>query len=257
MGLDASATQSFESFCVIIPMYNEARNAETCVHAVSRQLETIPYRSKLIVIDDGSDDGTGSILARLEPLCPRLLLLRHPRNAGYGAALRTGMERAVRDGYCYALFMDSDLTNDPADISRFVERMERGFDLIKASRYVPRGGMKGVPWKRRAISAAGNCVARILFGMGLRDCTNGFRAVRSGILAKMELKEKGFPIIMEELYYCKFLVKSCCEFPVVLTDRSEDQRGTSFSYNPETFRKYLDYGLRAFCGIRPALRKDT
>jgi dolichol-phosphate mannosyltransferase len=238
-------------------MYNEAGNAETCVRAVCARLERIPHSSALIVIDDGSADGTGDILKHLEPLFPRLLLLRHTRNAGYGAALRTGIEKAVRDGYTYALFMDSDLTNNPDDIPRFVEKMESDVDLIKASRYVPGGQMKGVPWKRRMISAAGNRVAHILFGMGLRDCTNGFRAVKTRILARMKLIEKGFPIIMEELYYCKFLAKSCSEIPVVLTNRTKEQRGTSFSYRPQTFGKYLHYGLKAFRGIRPVFREDT
>jgi dolichol-phosphate mannosyltransferase len=235
-------------------MYNEASNAEACVRAVCARLESIPYRSTLIVIDDGSGDGTGKILMEIEAEFPRLLVLRHSRNAGYGAALRTGMERAVRDGYTYALFMDSDLTNDPADIPRFIEKMECGVDLIKASRFVQPGGMKGVPWQRRIISAAGNRVASILFGMGLKDCTNGFRAIRTSILARMDLTEKAFSVIMEELYYCKFLAKSCVEIPVVLTNRSQDQRATSFSYKPETFRRYLYYALKAFRGITPTFR---
>jgi dolichol-phosphate mannosyltransferase len=235
-------------------MFNEENAAETCVRRVCAALEAIPYPNRLIVVDDGSRDRTAEILTVLEGSLPRLRVVRHARNAGYGAALRTAVGQARRDGYDYALFMDSDLTNDPADIARFVQKMEQGIDVIKASRYVAGGGMAGVPRNRRWISRAGNTVARFLYGMSLKDCTNGFRAVKVSILARMQLAENGFPIIMEELYHCKFLAKTWCEIPVVLTSRN-DQRGTSFSYRPETFKKYLQFGLRAFFCIRPAVRE--
>jgi dolichol-phosphate mannosyltransferase len=243
------------SFCVIVPMYNEERGAENCVRRICETLQSLPWRSDLIVVEDGSLDRTRAILAELEPAFGRLKVVRQCRNAGYGAALRAGVERAVRDGYEYALFMDSDLTNDPADIPRFVEKMEQGIDLIKASRYVRNGGMQGVPWKRRVVSRAGNLVARYLMGMGLHDCTNGFRAVKLSVLSRMALAENGFPIVMEELYYCRFLVRSWCEIPVLLTNRGAGQRATSFSYTPAMFGKYLRFALKARLGIRPMLRE--
>jgi len=246
---------ALRSFCVIIPMYNEERGAENCVRSVSAALELIPYRNALLVVNDGSSDKTGEILERLAPQFPRLHVVSHAVNMGYGAALRTGVRKAAQAAYEYAVFMDSDLTKDPSDLPRFVQKMEEDFDLIKASRYVGDGRTEGVPWKRRAISATGNAVARILFGMGLHDCTNGFRAVKLGILTRMNLRERGFPIIMEELYQSRFLVRSCCEIPVVLTSRAADMRPTSFGYNPETFKRYLGFGLKAFFRIKPDLQQ--
>ena len=116
--------------------------------------------------------------------------------------------------------------------------------------------MPGVPWKRRAISRAGNVVAKALFRVGVKDCTNGFRAVRTSVLTRMDLRENGFSIIMEELYQCKFLAHSFCEVPVLLTNRSEEQRPTSFSYTPRTFLKYFKFALKAFLGLKPAARED-
>ena len=188
-----------QSFCVIIPMYNEEGAAETCVRRVCSALQVVPYRSALIIVNDGSLDRTGEILSALASSVPNLVVVQHARNAGYGAALRTGVERARQEAYDYALFMDSDMTNDPADIVRFVEKMEQGTDVIKASRYIPGGGMTGVPFARRVISWTGNIIARTLFGMGLSDCTNGFRAVKIDVLSRMNLAENGFPIIVEEL----------------------------------------------------------
>ena len=89
--------------------------------------------------------------------------------------------------------MDSDLTNDPADVPRFAARMAEDLDVIKASRYIAGGRMVGVPWQRAAVSRVGNGLARWLFRLPVHDCTNGFRAVRVPILQQMDLTERRFP----------------------------------------------------------------
>ena len=244
-------------FGVIIPMFNEEAGAEKCVREVCAALNRIEHRCALFVVEDGSRDRTLEILEKAAACHPKLQLIRHPRNLGYGRALRTGVEEAAKQNYDYALFMDSDLTNSPADILRFCEQMNRGTDVIKASRFVAGGRMEGVPARRAIISRVGNFVARLLFGMGLHDCTNGFRAVRVPILQRMNLTENGFPIIVEELYQAKFLASSFAEVPVVLTSRADDLRPTSFGYTPSTFWKYLRYALKARFGIRPRLRGEA
>lgn len=245
------------SFCVVIPMYNEEHGAESCVRRVCAVLADLPVASSLVAVNDGSRDGTGAILDRLAGEFPNLEVVHHASNSGYGAALRTGMRRAAEKDFDYALFMDSDLTNDPEDIRRFLPLMQQGVDVIKASRFVAGGRMEGVPWRRSVFSHAGNGLARLLFGIGIRDCTNGFRAVKVGILSRMRLGESGFPIIMEELYQAKSLAKTFSEVPVVLTSRAAGQRPTSFSYKPETLRKYLRYALKAFFRIPPDIRQET
>lgn len=242
------------SFAVVIPMYNECAGAERCVAAVCRQLDEISCSNVLIVVNDGSNDGTGEILRQLLAEYPKLILVDQPGNRGYGAALCSGVKRATATGYDYVLFMDSDLTNHPDDIPAFVVMMQQGWDLIKASRFSSGGGMRGVPLKRALVSRLGNIVARLLFGMNIRDCTNGFRAVRSELLAAMDLRENGFAVIMEELYHCRFLARRVCEIPVVLTNRDGDQRTTSFSYRPRVLLKYLKYGFLARLGVRPGRR---
>jgi len=227
-------------------MFNEAAGAERCVAEVSRALEKLPHRSRLVVVDDGSRDGTGAILQRLAPAMLRLQVVTHPTNRGYGAALRTGVEAAHEGRFDYVLFMDSDLTNSPADVPRFVAEMERGADVVKATRYSGGGGARGVPFSRRIISAVGNRIARVLFGVPIHDCTNGFRAVKVSLLKQMALEESRFPIIMEELYWCRFLARTYAEVPVVLAVRRADQRPTAFVYRPSVFWAYLKYPVRAF-----------
>lgn len=245
------------SFAIVIPMYNEISGADACIRRVCAQLSNIPNRANLIVVDDGSKDGTKEILTARELIDQKLIVVTHSQNRGYGAALRTGIRAAVENGFDYVLFMDSDLTNNPTDIPKFVAQMEQGVDVIKASRFIGDGHMEGVPWRRAIISHCGNLVARPLFRLGLRDCTNGFRAVKLAILTRMNLRESGFPIIVEELYQAKWLARTFCEVPVVLAGRGLEQRPTSFSYTLEIFRKYLTFALKASFGVKPDLKQES
>ena len=240
------------SFAVVIPMYNEEAGAERCIAQVCRELSAISRRCALLVVEDGSTDRTRSLLQELEPRYANLRVVYHARNGGYGAALRTGIAESVREGYDYVLFMDSDLTNSPADIPRFFEKMDQGFDVIKATRYGSGGSVSGVPLYRVAISRFGNMIVRGLFRLPLSDYTNGFRAVRTSLLSQIQLTENKFSIIMEELYLLKPFNPSYAEVPVELTDRSADARPTSFSYRPSTFWNYLKYPLKSLFGMSPA-----
>jgi len=241
------------SLAVVVPMFNEGEGALECVRGVLAALDALPGTSALVVVDDGSTDATADALARAGPGSPRLVVRRHEENCGYGAALRTGVEEAARRGYDYVLFMDSDLTNDPRSLPDFVARMEEGYDVIKASRYAPGGRALGVPIWKQAVSRLGNLVARSLLRVPVRDCTNGFRAVKTSILSRMALSEPRFPVIMEELYQAKFLARTFVEVPCTLSVRAGERRPSSFSYRPSVLWSYLKYPLRAALGLRPRL----
>lgn len=233
------------SFAVVVPMYNEEAGAERCVRAITESLRSFSERNMLIVVDDGSRDRTTDVLTSMSREVANVVALKHEKNRGYGAALSTGARRASELGFDYVLFMDSDLTNDPKDLPLFVEEMRKGTAVIKGSRYIKGGGVDGVPRWRFWISRSGNAVARLLYGLPLHDCTNGFRAVRTSIFTRMQLRENRFPIIMEELYRAKLLGCTVREVPTTLKNRSSDQRPTSFSYRPSTFYRYLKYPIKA------------
>jgi dolichol-phosphate mannosyltransferase len=226
-------------------MYNEERNAERCVRAICAVLAARAGGSTLFVVDDGSRDGTRGILdALLDPGLP-LVVLGTPENRGYGAALLTGARAAAAEGFEFGLFMDSDLTNDPELIPVFVERLATGsWDVIKASRYIPGGGMSGVPIARQIPTRLGNALASRLFGMGLNDCTNGFRAVRLSMIVGHDLRERGFPSILEELLHLKRQGARATEIPYVLTARTSGD-ASSFSYRPRVVLAYLKFALLA------------
>jgi len=237
--------------CVAVPMYNEESGAARCVEEISKVLMALPYRTRLLVVDDGSVDRTYPILEGLKTSCPILSVRRHERNEGYGHAMQTAFREAAAWGADYILVMDSDLTNDPRLIPAFVERMLSGYDVIKASRYVRGGRVEGVPFGRIIVSRVGNWLVRRLIGLPLLDYTNGFRALRMDFVRRMRLTESGFAVILEEMYFAKFVATSFWEIPCVLTNRSKEQGESRFRYRPRVFIQYLKHPVKAFLGIRP------
>lgn len=229
-------------------MYNEEAGARQCLDTILSYLKDLPGQTDIAVVDDGSSDSTKAVVAQFIVIhagAPVKLVL-HEVNQGYGAALRTGMKYAIENSYDYALFMDSDLTNHPRYLARFYEKMQEGYDYIKATRYSKGGKAEGVPWQRKIVSWVGNTIARPAFRIPIRDFTNGFRAIKVEVLAKMKLTEQGFPIIVEELWQAKKYARAFCEVPYVLTSRQAKQGKTTFSYGWPTYRAYLRYVWKAF-----------
>lgn len=247
---EAMSRSHTPSFAVVIPAHNEAAGIAACVAAVHAVLDELPNESSLIVVDDGSRDGTADVLDGLADAHPRLAVVHHSVNRGYGAGLRTGTGEAAKKGLEYVLFMDSDLTNDPRYLVDFARLMGEDFDVIKASRYVPGGGVDGVPTWREWLSVGGNVVARLLFRLPVRDCTNGFRAVRTSLLTAVQLEENGFAVIMEELYRIRPLARRYAEVPVVLTARTGELAPSSFSFGPRAMARYLKYPVLSFFSRR-------
>lgn len=234
-----------KSVCVIIPAYNEGKGIKRCVDAVIRELFHIDCDNALIVVNDGSEDRTWEILKKLKNKYPKkLIVVTHRKNSGYGAALQSGVKEAIKKGFEFCIFMDSDLTNDPKYIRNFVNRASKNVDCVKASRYIRGGGMFGVPFYRRFVTQLGNIIARNLFRIGVRDCTNGFRMVRLSFLENIRFKENGFPIILEELYYLKKARARFTSIPVILTSRAKT--ASHFKYNRKMFWNYFKYALKAF-----------
>ena len=234
--------------CVVIPMYNEQAIAKSSTETILSYTKKLPTPVTVLVVNDGSQDTTCNILKDLQNRYKEgeLQVISHPQNMGYGAALKTGIKFAIDNNYHYVLFMDSDLTNHPKYFENFYEKMDEGWDYIKATRYARGGSVQCVPWHHRVISTVGNFVARILYGLPLTDITNGFRAVKVDILRQMNLTECGFVIIMEELYQARYLTRSFCEIPFMLTSRQANQGKTHFSYGPGTCLHYLKYAVKSF-----------
>lgn len=232
------------SVAVIIPMFNEEKGAGRCIRSVISEIRKFPNKVRLIVVNDGSRDKTEQIiLSEQKKYGKYLSLVSYAVNKGYGKALREGIRKALQEKFDYALFMDSDLTNNPKDIGKFIGKLDLNPDCVKASRYIPGGSMKNVPFKRIAISKIANLFASMMFRLGINDCTNGFRMTRLSKLRKFKFKENSFAIILEELYYLKKNASNVLEVPVNLTSRTGSK--SHFSYNPSTFYNYGKYAIKA------------
>jgi dolichol-phosphate mannosyltransferase len=186
---------------VVLPMYNEADN----VVPLMQRLAIVRAQSGLdlvaLAIDDGSRDATLERLAEASQDYAFVRTLRHARNRGMAAALRTGIEAALAEhspAFDAVAFMDADLTHAPEDLARLVGPIvDNGADFVLGSRYVPGGRMLGVPWTRRVISIVGNAAARSMLGVRVGDLTSGFRAARTSVLRAVRLQENGFGIQLE------------------------------------------------------------
>lgn len=230
-------------------MYNEERTVQRCVNEVISVIPDLKISSTLLVVNDGSSDNTGKILDEAKRKYKKnLLVITHKKNKGYGVALSTGISEAIKKGFEFCIFMDSDLTNDPKFIPRFIENISDDYDCIKASRYIEGGKMIGIPLYRQLISIIGNLIASKLFRVGVHDCTNGFRMIRLGLLRDVRFKESDFSIILEELYYLKMKGAKFKEIPNVLTSRIGAK--SHFRYTPKMFWDYLKYALKAFFVFR-------
>jgi len=234
-------------FCVIIPMHNEEGNVSVIVREVNQVLTENGHRADIILVDDGSLDNTAMEIAEVGLEYPNIIALQHPSNTGFGAALRTAIREAVKREYDFAVFMDADFTMHPGYIRDFHEKMADGYDFVIGSRFLEGGGMKDVPAWRKLFSIAGRVVFRICFRLPLTDYTQGFRAIRTTVLAKMKLTETGFPILIEEIYQARKYTDKFSEIPFVLTVR---EVGISkFNYTPKVLCDYLKYALKSISRV--------
>jgi dolichol-phosphate mannosyltransferase len=220
---------------IVLPAFNEAGNLEPLIKELDPQLRAHPG-SRIIVVNDGSTDATGAELRHIAETTPALDIVTHPVNKGLAAALKTGIARAIDTNCDVAVFLDSDLSHRPSDLPAFLARIESGADVVLGSRFVPGGGMIGVPLWRRLISKAGNDFGRAVLGVPFRDLTTGYRAIRREVLQKVQLGEDGFTIQLESVIRAHAAGFRVAEVPIVLGTRRHGE--SHMSYSAQLFKDY-------------------
>ncbi|MFQ5834178.1 MAG: glycosyltransferase family 2 protein [Candidatus Thorarchaeota archaeon] len=165
---------------VVLPAYNEEENITHLLEEISRCLAN--YR--VIVVNDGSQDRTGSLARSYSERMP-ITVLDHEDNQGLGGALRTGILHIIQHGSPNSAIvtMDSDLTHDPASVPELLNELDNGFDVVVGSRYTPGGRQLNIPISRRILSWGINILFR-LRGSSVKDNTSGFRCFRFDALRK-------------------------------------------------------------------------
>jgi len=207
---------------ITVATYNERENLPLLVEAVFEQLPA----AEMLVVDDGSPDGTGQWCDEYSRTDPRLRCLHRSGKLGLGTAIVAAMRYAVEHDYEYMLNMDADFSHHPRYLPAIIAAMDPPdalpADVVIGSRYVPGGGVEGWPLKRRLMSAAVNLYARTLLGLRPRDCSGGYRCYRVALLRRLDadsIISRGYSFQEEVLWRLKRLGARFREVPILFADR--------------------------------------
>lgn len=209
---------------VILPTYQEAENIR---HAITRVRQEVP-EAHVLVVDDGSPDGTADLAEEVGRELGQVHVLRRPAKAGLGPAYRAGFAWGIEHGHDVLVEMDADGQHDPSVLPDLVATLESApADLVIGSRYVPGGAVPGWPANRRLLSQWGNRYIGAMLKLGVRDATAGFRAYRTTIIEKIGLdrvRADGYGFQIEMAYEVVKAGGRIVEIPITFRDR---QKGVS------------------------------
>lgn len=201
---------------VVVPTYDERANID---EVVRRTLAVDGV--DLLVVDDGSPDGTGARADELAATEARMTVSHRTSKDGLGAAYRHGLGIGLDRGYDVLVEMDADLSHDPAALPGLVAALDRA-DLAIGSRYVPGGGIRNWPRHRLVLSAGGNLYVRLLTGVPVRDATSGFRAFRRAVLEELDvraLRSDGYSFQLETALLAWQAGFAITEVPITFVER--------------------------------------
>ena len=229
----------------VLPVYNEIK------HVAEVLDKAVRYSREVLVVDDGSSDGTSELLAARRDV----RVIRHPQNRGYGAALKTAFDDAIRLDYDRLVTIDCDGHHEPALIPKFLEAA-RHADIVSGSRYLKRfPGDSRPPEERRRINQQITEEINRRLGLHLTDAFCGFKAYRVAALAKIEIRDTGYAMPLEFWVRAAELGLSIVELPVPLV-YLEEERSFGGSLDDartrlEVYRQVLDRAIEA-AGIFPS-----
>ena len=217
---------------LILPTYNEAENVRAIVTASAEVLAAAsPEGFRILVVDDGSPDGTGELAEALAAEHEWAGVLHRTEKNGIGPAYLAGFRHALDRGAGYVMEMDSDFSHDPADLSRLLAAARGEADLALGSRYVDGGGVRDWGILRRFISEGGSTYARIVLGLKVRDLTGGFKCFRREVLEAIEfdrVRSQGYAFQVELTYRAIQAGFRVQEVPIVFRDREQGQSKMSW-----------------------------
>ena len=222
---------------LVLPTYNEAENIAAIVDAAGKVLaESATEGFRVLIVDDGSPDGTGEIADGLAAEHEWLLVLHRARKSGIGPAYLAGFARALEDGAGCVMEMDSDFSHDPADLARLLQAVRDGADLALGSRYTPGGGVTDWSLLRRFISKGGSTYARLVLSLHVRDLTGGFKCFRREVLEAIDfesVRSRGYAFQVELTYRAVRAGFRVVEVPITFRDREVGQSKMSWKIAAE------------------------
>ena len=215
------------SVWLVLPTYNEAENIEPIISAASLQLEAAASSDwRILVVDDGSPDGTGQIADRLAAADSRIQVCHRSKKEGLGRAYVEGFQVALSGGAERVIQMDADFSHDPADIPKLLAAAETA-DVVIGSRYTAGGAVRDWGTTRRVLSRGGCIYASTVLGIQVNDLTGGFKCLRRRALELIDLqsvKAQGYVFQIEMTYRAILQGLRVVEVPITFRDR---RAGTS------------------------------
>lgn len=205
---------------VVLPTYNESA---TIAEVLRRIRAAGLHDVDVLVVDDGSPDGTADLADALAGELGGIEVLRRPSKSGLGSAYREGFKIGLAQGYEALVEMDADLSHDPSVLGDLLAELDGGADIVIGTRYMPGGSIPDWSWHRRAISKAGNVYARSMLGLPARDATSGYRAYHRRALEGLNLtavRADGYGFQIEMAYKVVRAGGILAEVPIEFHDRT-------------------------------------
>ena len=236
---------------VIIPTYNEKENIENII----RYVFNLKPEFDIVIIDDGSPDGTGAIVKGLQKEFSQLHLIERSGKLGLGTAYITGFKWALEKGYNYIFEMDADFSHNPDDLVRLYEACKNGADMSVGSRYVTGVNVVNWPMSRVLLSYFASKYVKIVTRMPIHDSTAGFVCYTRKVLETIDLdaiKFKGYAFQIEMKFTTWTLKFNVKEVPIIFTDRTLGTSKMSGGIISEALWGVMQLRLRAMFGkIKP------
>lgn len=229
---------------VVLPTYQEA---DDIVTVLSRVRAAAPDAA-VLVVDDGSPDGTADLAEAAAAELGSIGVLRRPGKSGLGSAYRDGFREGLARGASVLVEMDADLSHDPAELPRLIGPVQAGeADLVVGSRYVPGGSIPKWAWHRRALSRWGNRYAAAVLGIPVVDATSGFRAYSADLLRRIDLasvRADGYGFQIEMAYRAHQRGARIVEHPIAFSEREHGQSKMSSRIVVEALFLVTGWGIR-------------
>lgn len=227
---------------VVLPTFNEVQTIE----AVLRGTRDALPDAGILVVDDGSPDGTANAARRVGGELGRVDVLERDSQRGLGDAYRAGFKWGMARGAEVLVEMDSDLSHDPAMLPSLVGAVDE-HDLVIGSRYVPGGSIPAWGFHRRLLSKAGNVYSAFMLGVPVHDMTSGFRAYRATLLQAMDLETvhaDGYGFQIEMTYRAALAGARIVETPIRFVDRERGQSKMSYAIVVEALALVTAWGVK-------------
>lgn len=229
---------------VIIPTYNEKENIEKIIRAVL----SLEIKFNILIVDDGSPDGTADIVKNLQREFPdALFIMERKEKSGLGSAYIAGFKWCIEKGYDYIFEMDADFSHNPEDLPKLYKACADGAGLAIGSRYC--NGVSVINWPigRVVMSYFASAYVRRVLGMKIYDTTAGFKCYRRAVLETIDLdkiKMRGYGFQIEMKYNAYKLGFAIKEVPIIFVDRTEGTSKMSSGIFGEAFRGVIKMRFR-------------